>query len=96
MWAHSTMDNRHHWQDVTVGSLVGIGFSFFAYRQYYPPLSAPDAHVPFEPRYLGGAVLRPAVPTPFEGVRLAEEGDAERNGARNYFELADGDPDAEP
>ena len=90
------MDNRHHWQDITVGSLVGIGFSFFAYRQYYPPLSAPDSHIPFEPRYLGGAFLRPAVPTPFEGVRVAEEGDAERDGGRNHIDLADGGPNGEP
>lgn len=62
------MDNRHHWQDVLVGSLVGLGFSFFSYRQYYPPLSAPDAHLPFEPRHMD---LRAAVPTFFEGVRVA-------------------------
>jgi hypothetical protein len=35
--------------------------------QYYLPLSAPDAHLPFEPRHID---LRPAVATFFEGVRV--------------------------
>lgn len=62
------MDNRHHWQDVSVGSIVGLVFSYFAYRQYYPSLSAEDAHIPFEPRFLGR--LRP----PFPGSGSSEEG----------------------
>jgi len=86
------MDHRHHWQDVTVGSLVGIVFSFFAYRQYFPPLSASDAHIPFEPRYLGGAVLRPPLPTPFEEGDVTDVG---RSSGR-YYELADASPDGEP
>jgi diacylglycerol diphosphate phosphatase/phosphatidate phosphatase len=45
-----TMDYRHHWQDVTVGTIVGIVFSFFAYRQYYPSLSSPLSHRPYSPR----------------------------------------------
>ncbi|KAL5529697.1 hypothetical protein ACEPAG_5682 [Sanghuangporus baumii] len=45
-----TMDYRHHWQDVLVGSLLGLVMSFFAYRQYYPPLGSPRSHRPFSPR----------------------------------------------
>lgn len=58
------MDNRHHWQDVTVGSLAGLLFSYFSYRQYFPALAAADAHIPYEPRYLSG--LRPAFPMPLD------------------------------
>ncbi|EAU88215.2 phosphatidic acid phosphatase type 2 domain-containing protein 1A [Coprinopsis cinerea okayama7 len=45
-----TMDYRHHWQDVIVGSAMGIIFSYFAYRQYYPPLDSEVAHRPYSPR----------------------------------------------
>ncbi|KAF8959086.1 phosphatidic acid phosphatase type 2/haloperoxidase [Flammula alnicola] len=48
-----TMDYRHHWHDVLVGTAVGILFSFFAYRQYYPALSAPLSHRPYSPRIKG-------------------------------------------
>ncbi|KAF8311630.1 acid phosphatase/Vanadium-dependent haloperoxidase [Clavulina sp. PMI_390] len=51
-----TMDNRHHWHDVTVGSLVGLVISYFAYRQYYPPLSVEESHLPFEPRFIGDSL----------------------------------------
>ena len=47
-----TMDYRHHWQDVTAGSFLGLGLAFFAYRQYYPPLSNAMSHRPYKPRTL--------------------------------------------
>lgn len=45
--AHAIAD---HWQDVFVGSLLGIVMSYFAYRQYYPALSSELSHRPFSPR----------------------------------------------
>ncbi|OAQ25485.1 acid phosphatase/Vanadium-dependent haloperoxidase [Linnemannia elongata AG-77] len=49
--AISRVDNyRHHWQDVTVGSIIGAVFAVFAYRQYYPSLGAKKSAHPFAPR----------------------------------------------
>lgn len=42
-----TADYHHHWQDVTVGSLLGLGLSYLCYRQYYPPLSKVHSHRPY-------------------------------------------------
>ncbi|KAI0748195.1 phosphatidic acid phosphatase type 2/haloperoxidase [Daedaleopsis nitida] len=49
-----TMDYRHHWQDVLTGSLLGLVVSYFAYRQYYPPLTSDISHQPYPPRYKRG------------------------------------------
>ncbi|KAH8107123.1 PAP2-domain-containing protein [Cristinia sonorae] len=46
-----TMDYRHHWQDVTAGSILGLVMSYFAYRQYYPSLASPYSHRPYFPRH---------------------------------------------
>ncbi|KAJ6546541.1 PAP2-domain-containing protein [Mycena vulgaris] len=45
-----TMDNRHHWHDVLVGSILGTVVSYFAYRQYYPSLTSEVSHRPYSPR----------------------------------------------
>ncbi|KAF9926397.1 hypothetical protein FBU30_003997, partial [Linnemannia zychae] len=49
--AISRVDNyRHHWQDVTVGAIIGAIFAIFSYRQYYPSLAAKKSAHPFAPR----------------------------------------------
>lgn len=45
-----TMDYRHHWHDVLVGSIVGTVMAYFSYRQYYPSLESEYCHRPYSPR----------------------------------------------
>ena len=39
-----------HWQDVTVGSILGLVMANFAYRQYFHSLSSNVSHLPYAPR----------------------------------------------
>lgn len=45
-----TVDYRHHWQDVTVGAILGTSLAFFSYHQYYPPLWTDNCDEPYAPR----------------------------------------------
>ncbi|KAM0756604.1 acid phosphatase/Vanadium-dependent haloperoxidase [Meredithblackwellia eburnea MCA 4105] len=58
-----TMDNRHHWQDVTIGSILGMAMAYFSYSLYYPPLNSPHAHLPFAPRGITPKTT-PSAPAP--------------------------------
>lgn len=42
-----TEDYRHHWQDVTIGAILGTLCAYFAYRQYYPGLSQDSCRDPY-------------------------------------------------
>ncbi|GJJ76167.1 diacylglycerol diphosphate phosphatase / phosphatidate phosphatase [Entomortierella parvispora] len=52
--ASRVADYRHHWQDVSVGAIIGSLFAIYSYRQYYPSLAAVKCDCPFSPRVNGG------------------------------------------
>ncbi|XP_073825701.1 uncharacterized protein isoform X2 [Musca autumnalis] len=41
-----TCDYHHHWEDVTVGGIIGLVVSYYIYRQYYPSIFSPNCHRP--------------------------------------------------
>ncbi|PVU86717.1 hypothetical protein BB559_004215 [Furculomyces boomerangus] len=46
-----TSDYRHHWQDVTVGGLLGMVVAYFVYYVYYPKLSSSNCNSPYYQRF---------------------------------------------
>lgn len=50
-----TCDYHHHWQDVLVGSLIGICLSYLCYRQYYPSIFSTNCHRAYSSR---GSIVR--------------------------------------
>ncbi|XP_036322562.1 phospholipid phosphatase 5 isoform X1 [Rhagoletis pomonella] len=42
-----TCDYHHHWEDVFVGSLIGLSITYIVYRQYYPSVFSSSCHRPY-------------------------------------------------
>jgi len=45
-------DNRHHWEDVIVGGLIGLIVGTFTYFYYYPSLKDKNCDIPYQNRKL--------------------------------------------
>jgi len=41
-------DYRHHWQDVTVGGIIGLFFGVVTYFYYFPSLGSPVCYIPYQ------------------------------------------------
>lgn len=42
-----TADYHHHWQDVSVGAVLGMGIAYMCYRQYYPAINKLNSDMPY-------------------------------------------------
>ncbi|XP_064603336.1 phospholipid phosphatase 5-like [Liolophura sinensis] len=42
-----TADYHHHWQDVLIGSLLGICIAYLCYHQFYPAINKNNSHLAY-------------------------------------------------
>lgn len=66
---------------------LGLVFSYFAYRQYYPTLESPFSHKPYSPRIAREDGYRESV-LPFATVAAQEDYDYSYNGGAAGFRRA--------
>jgi diacylglycerol diphosphate phosphatase / phosphatidate phosphatase len=50
VWLTCVLLSTDHWEDVVVGSALGIFTAYFSYRQYFPSLASKLSHLPYAPR----------------------------------------------
>lgn len=74
-FAHLRTD---HWQDVLVGSILGLFIAWVAYRTYYPTLSHNQCHLPLAPR---------TDPDNYQDFPLDDEEQGRNGGARDRVRL---------
>ncbi|XP_017082285.1 phospholipid phosphatase 5 isoform X2 [Drosophila eugracilis] len=68
-----TCDYHHHWQDVTIGGLIGLFAGYISYRQYFPSIFEPEA---------GKALIRwPRRDDQYERLIGKEESESQRRDA---------------
>ncbi|KIY68632.1 PAP2-domain-containing protein [Cylindrobasidium torrendii FP15055 ss-10] len=89
-----SMDYRHHWHDILIGSILGTVMSYFAYRQYYPSLGSELSHLPYSPRIKKEEDHKDILPThhnPFQHQSAGLEGSPTRRPAnvRRYTDEPD-------
>lgn len=46
------IDHRHHWEDVLVGSIIGIVCATFSYFFYFPSLWSEKCNEPLDARFV--------------------------------------------
>ena len=59
----AVQDYWHHWQDVSVGFALGLGFAYLFYRQAFPPLTDARAGQPLLTRLEGEQPMLLLLPT---------------------------------
>ncbi|KAG8708489.1 hypothetical protein FRC08_018862 [Ceratobasidium sp. 394] len=82
-----TVDNRHHWQDVVAGGVVGMNLAYFAYRQYYPSLADALSHDAYKARISPFAEDQPGNGAEDDHLRPDEENAL-------LGDYSEGDPDS--
>jgi diacylglycerol diphosphate phosphatase / phosphatidate phosphatase len=79
-----------HWQDVLVGSALGLVMSYFCYRQYFPKLTSRLSHRPYAPRHTLDNPLQEIEHEDETRRHLRSRSDASPDNHNPHRETADG------